>query len=336
MPVLQVYLHPEEDLKPDYRLSRESMNGLMRVLKRDQDHGWGYPLEILIFVYWLAHGISYRVAARAFSVPKSTVCRVVHRIAQSIMDSAHKVICYPKQEELEDIGKGFGRLAHHKAFDKAVGAVDGCLIRIKPPNLNKEDYFSYKQFYSIHMQAICDSSGRFLNIFTGFPGSVHDTRVLKNSPVYVNAEYPPPGYFILGDGGYPCIQWPIAIITPYKLPLQGRVEERFNNCHSRARSIIERAFGMMKARWRTTMFKAIEVKVAFCTQVVTACAFLHNVCLTHGDVLEPEDVDDQLPLPLPPGDALQEASGNMLRARLSAQVSAPLALQAHLFEHDYI
>ncbi|CAL9707207.1 unnamed protein product [Knipowitschia caucasica] len=188
------------------------------------------------------------------------------------------------------------------------------------------------------MQAICDSSGRFLNIFAGFPGSVHDTRVLKNSPVYVRAEYPPQGYFILGDGGYPCIQQPITIITPYKMPLHNRVEERFNYCHSRARSIVERAFGMMKTRWRTTMFKALEVKIAFCTQVVTACAFLHNVCLTHGDVLEPDRDDDQPPPPpMPPGDAGQsDARGIRLRERLSAQVSAPVVAQGYLMEHDYI
>lgn len=193
-------------------------------------------------------------AQSAFCVPKFTVCCVVHRIARRIKNIAGRVICYPHQDELDEIGQRFGRLARHTAFEKAVGAIDGCHIRIKPPNLNKKDYFNYKQFHSIQMQAICDSTGHFLNIFVGFPGSVHDTRVLKNSPLYVNAEYPPPDYFLLGDGGYPCIQSPITIITPYKLPLHGRIEERFNHCHSRACSIIERAFGMMKARWRATLF----------------------------------------------------------------------------------
>lgn len=84
------------------------------------------------------------------------------------------------------------------------------------------------------------------------------------------------------------------------------------------------------------MFKAMEVMMSFCTQVIVAFAFLCNGWLTHGDVLEPEGEDVQLPPPLPPGEAGQEASGNLLRARLCAQVSAPLALQAHLFEHDYI
>jgi len=66
---------------------------------------------------------------------------------------------------------------------------------------------------------------------------------------------------------------------------------------------------MMKACWRETLFKALEVTVGFCTQVVTACAFLHNVCRTHGDVLEPEPADDGPPQP-PTAESAQERSGN--------------------------
>lgn len=179
------------------------------------------------------------------------------------------------------------------------------------------------------MQAVCDSTGRFLNIFVGYSGSVHDTHVFKNSPLYCNAEYPPAGYFLLGDGGYPSIDRPIRVVTPYKLPLQGPVEERFNRCHSRGRIVIERAFGMMKARWRRTLFSALEVKVGFCTQVVIACAFLHNVCLSNGDVLEPDDAQDAeppLPPPLDTADPV-DRSAVQFRDRLAAQVSAPLGVQ---------
>lgn len=294
MPLLQIYFDAERDMRPDYRLNRKSVSNLIQILldTNPHDHGWGKHLEVLIFIYWLAHALSYRVTARTFSIPKSTVCRVVHKIAREIKAvAAGWVICYPRPDQLHAIGLGFAQLERHHAFQKAVGAIDGCHIRIKPPGRNKEDYFNYKQFYSIQMQAVCDSTGRFLNIFVGYLGSVHDTRVFKNSPLYYNAEYPPAGYFLIGDSGYPSIDKPIRVVTPYKLPLQGPVEERFNWCHSQGRIIIDRAFGMMKARWRRTLFSALEVKVGFCTEVVIACAFLHNVCLTNGDVLEPEDAE---------------------------------------------
>ncbi|KAK9541895.1 hypothetical protein VZT92_001912 [Zoarces viviparus] len=72
-------------------------------------------------------------------------------------------------------------------------------------------------------------------------GQTHDSRVLRHSPLYRRALSPPPGHFILADGGYPCLQHPLPLITPYKRPLQGVGAQRFNGHHSRARCIMERA-----------------------------------------------------------------------------------------------
>ena len=81
-------------------------------------------------------------------------------------------------------------------------------------------YINRKVFPSIQLQAICDHRGRFLDIFVGFSDSVHDARVLKNSPVYVRQLYPPEGKCILGDGGYPCLAAPMRLVTSYREPEQ--------------------------------------------------------------------------------------------------------------------
>ncbi|KAJ3610329.1 hypothetical protein NHX12_022422 [Muraenolepis orangiensis] len=65
------------------------------------------------------------------------------------------------------------------------------------------------------------------------------------------------------DGGYPCLQQPLPLITPYKRPIRGVAAQRFNGHHSRARSIIERAFGMMKTRFRAIFLQALEVNHTF-------------------------------------------------------------------------
>lgn len=91
------------------------------------------------------------------------------------------------------------------------------------------------------------------------------------------------GYFILADGGYPCLSEPMALITPYKQPVRGMAEQRFNYHHSRGRTIIERAFGMMKTRFRCIFLEALEVQTQFVPKVVTTCAVLHNICLGVGD-----------------------------------------------------
>ena len=53
--------------------------------------------------------------------------------------------------------------------------------------------------------------------------------------------------------------------------------------------MVERAFGMMKARWRATLFKVLELSPAFASDIITCCAFLHNLCLKTNDIMELED-----------------------------------------------
>lgn len=152
-------------------------------------------------------------------------------------------ISFPSPANLDNVGQ----LSGTPIPNKAVGAIDGCHIRIKPPSLHRLDYLNYQGFYSINIEAICDSSGEFLDIYVGYQGCVHDTCILKSSSFYTARRYPPNGYFILGDGGFLCLETPIFLITPYREPVNGRVQRKFNYHQSKGCSIVERAFGIMKA-----------------------------------------------------------------------------------------
>ena len=46
------------------------------------------------------------------------------------------------------------------------------------------DYYNRKGFYSIVLQAVIDSNGKFIDIFVGYPGSTHDSRIFRNSSLY--------------------------------------------------------------------------------------------------------------------------------------------------------
>ncbi|KAL7373508.1 hypothetical protein ABVT39_008327 [Epinephelus coioides] len=155
----------------------------------------------------------------------------------------------------------------------------------------------------------------------------------RNKACYYNYK----GYFLVGDGGYPCIEQPITIVTPFRRQLPGVMEERFNKVHGRAPSIIERSFGLMKARWRATLFKALEVRPHFVSEVALACTFLHNICLARRDVMEEEELQPEDPGPPAPADQrhMEESSGDHIRARLCAQVSAPQQRHNALVDHDY-
>ncbi|XP_017291565.1 putative nuclease HARBI1 [Kryptolebias marmoratus] len=251
-------------------------------------------------------------------MPHSTVHRIVHHITEEVVAVRHQVIHLPKNpEDLEVVSRGFAGLARHRAFVKAAGAIDGCHIRIKPPSgPDGQCYRNRKLFPSIILQAVCDHRGRFIDTYVGWPGSVHNSRV----------------HFILADGGYPCLQRPLPLITPYKRPLQGVGAQRFNTHHSRARSIIERAFGMMKTRFRVIFLQALEVHHTFVPHVITACCILHNICLSAGDVVAPEEEPEEDVAEDEREAGLEAVSGALWRDQLSAEVSA---LEEVPVDHDY-
>ncbi|KAJ8359113.1 hypothetical protein SKAU_G00156380 [Synaphobranchus kaupii] len=192
MPLLRTFFEDGSDTRPDFRLSRESLAKLMGMTKSDRRHGWGPAIENLVFLFWLASGTSYRVVSRAFGMPRATVHHVVHRVCEEVLAIRSRVILLPKMENLAEVGSGFAGLAGHPAFQKAVGAIDGCHVRIKPPS--GPDGQCYRNRKLFLLQAVCDHQGRFIDTYTGWPGSVHDSRVLRNSPLFTKEVYPPPGH----------------------------------------------------------------------------------------------------------------------------------------------
>lgn len=68
------------------------------------------------------------------------------------------------------------------------------------------------------LQAVCDADLRFIDCFVGYPGSVADIRVFRNSDlwhaVHENKNNFFPGEeFIIGDKAYPILGW---CLPPYR------------------------------------------------------------------------------------------------------------------------
>lgn len=94
----------------------------------------------------------------------------------------------------------------------------GTHIPILPPENNPKDYYNRKGFHSVVLQVLVDYEGRFMNIYVGWPGNVHDSRILVNYAVFergqagtlmpncakVIAGVPVP-VVILGDPAYPLL-----------------------------------------------------------------------------------------------------------------------------------
>ena len=68
-------------------------------------------------------------------------------------------------------------------FPSVLGCIDGTHIHISEPHKNHYDYFLYKMKFIVNVQAICACNGRFTDVDTKWPGSLHDARVFTNSEV---------------------------------------------------------------------------------------------------------------------------------------------------------
>ncbi|XP_067252674.1 putative nuclease HARBI1 isoform X1 [Chanodichthys erythropterus] len=174
VPILQLYFDEAADLRNDLRLSRQSILSLTAVIRLDSDHGWERDIEVLLFLFWLGHAASFRVVSRTFDIHKSSVHDIVHRVSSAIIRILRTVIAFPSGDDLVAVGEGFAQLAGSPAFSSAVGAIDGCHIRLKPPAATAQCYLNRKLFHSIQLQAITDHRGKFIDIFVEYPGSVHD------------------------------------------------------------------------------------------------------------------------------------------------------------------
>ena len=97
---------------------------------------------------------------------------------------------------------------------------------IKAPKTNPEDYFNRKHFYSYVMQGVVDSKGLYLSVSTGYPGRLHDTRVLRLSRLFdaaendlilveptVDVDGTTVRPLIVGDSAYPLKEW---LLCPFK------------------------------------------------------------------------------------------------------------------------
>ena len=130
----------------------------------------------------------------------------------------------------------------------------------------------------------------FLDVATGFPGSIHDSRLLRHTSLFENQEIltKPEDIIenarvrpmLLGDGGYPLRLW---IMRPYIFtPMMTPSERKFNNSLSSARVSVERGFGILKARWRC-LLKRLDCRVENISAVIITCFALHNFCQINGE-----------------------------------------------------
>ncbi|XP_067018487.1 putative nuclease HARBI1 [Acropora muricata] len=202
--------------------------------------------QIAVAVWALANQESCRQISDRFDVTMSSVTRCLRRVTKALVDVRGDFIQWPRGEQAIVVEEGFEEIS---GFPRVIGAVDGCHVPIRTPSEYPQSYLNRLKSHSIILQGTCDHKMLFTDIYVGWPGSVHDARVLRNSPLYQTAEHHFQGdSHLLGDSAYPLHRW---LLTPFRDNGHlSRQEVNYNNKHAKTRQTIERAFGLLKGRWR--------------------------------------------------------------------------------------
>ena len=248
------------------------------------------PLEkqLLVTLRYLCTPETYSSLSEKFDLSQSTCSDIVKRVCLAFCQVQRNIIVWPSQgEHVWRVQREFQEVC---GLYGILGAIDGCHIPIKPPADDEQSYFNRKQRHSVVLQGICDSSGKFTDVYAGWPGSVHDNRVLRNSPLFertlADRQVVFPGNtFIIGDPAYSPRSW---LAPTLKRSCQtNAAKKKYSATISKARVAIEVAFGHLKGRWRRLKF--IDAEIRHIPNLIVACCVLHNIC-----VMEKECAEDQI------------------------------------------
>lgn len=167
--------------------------------------------------------------------------------------------------------------------------MDGKHVKMYCPANGGSHYFNYKLYHSIILFALVDANYKFLYVDAGTNGRIGDAGVFAKSTLRsclldrsklnipegkcltgTNINQP---YVVLADDAFPLSY---NIMKPYPLTGISREERIFNYRLSRARRMVECAFGILVNRFRV-FTTAINLSPDKVTKLIMAACTLHNL-----------------------------------------------------------
>lgn len=236
---------------------------------------------------FLATGMSYRSLAFSFRMGLTTIREIVHTTCEALWRILQPLVMpQPTECMWKEIEKGFSTRWN---FPNAVGAVDGKHVVIQAPDNSGADFFCYKKCFSIVLLALVDAEKKFIFVDVGGYGKNSDASIfnsselgkkLQDGSLNIPSAKKLPGtdvylpHVIIGDEAFPLRT---NILRPYSRDgVHGKIHEKIYNYRiSRARNVVENAFGILVRR-----FRLFERKIALSQEhlilVILATCSLHN------------------------------------------------------------
>ena len=292
LPHLRV--HDPDAYRYYLRVDNELFNEILeRITPRidKQETNCRKPLEpglrLAITLRFLATGEAYKSMALNFRVGANTISKLVPETCEAIIQEyMNEVIqCPTTPDAWKAVADGF---SNQWNFHHTLGAIDGKHVGIQPPGNCGSLYYNYKGYHSIVLLALVDHNGKFMYIDVGANGSCSDAGIfqvthlrhaLETGAAGLPAAEPlpeddvPVPYFIVGDNAFPMREW---LQKPFPHRRLNNAQRNFNYRLSRARRVVENAFGMWANRFRVFL-TTINVHPKTVEKLVFASCIIHNI-----------------------------------------------------------
>nr|CAI5848642.1 unnamed protein product [Callosobruchus analis] len=211
-------------------------------------------VRLAICLRYLASGDSYRSLMYTFKISDSTISLIVPEVCNALNEVLKGYVKVPSTEaEWLKIAKEFDNQWN---FPHCIGALDGKHVQIQCPANSGSSFYNYKGTFSIVLMAIVNANYKFIYAHVGSQGRMSDG----------------------GDDAFPLTA---SIMKPFPVDVPvGSPRRIYNYRLSRARRIVENAFGLLSAVFRIFR-KPIAVKPDTTEALVFTCIHLHNFLRRH-------------------------------------------------------
>ncbi|XP_069582421.1 uncharacterized protein [Ranitomeya imitator] len=283
-----------QDFRNYLRMSEESfkiiLSAVTPLIQRcDTPMRAAVPVEerLAVTLRFLATGRSLQDLQFSAAVSRPFLSVVIPETCEAIVQSLRHYMEFPKTaDDWKRIGSDFDELWQ---FPNCGGALDGKHVRITQPANSGSFFFNYKGYFSVILMALVNANYEFVDVDVGMNGRVSDGGVFEHTSFgesLRNNELLLPlnedtkanlNFVFIADEAFPLHPHLLKPFAQRTLTPERRI---FNYRLSRARRVVENAFGIMANRFRV-FHTAINLKLPSIDIVVLACCVLHNFLRRH-------------------------------------------------------
>ncbi|XP_069587439.1 uncharacterized protein [Ranitomeya imitator] len=278
------------DFRNYLRMSEDSFNVLLAAVepyirRQNTQMRAAVPVDerLAVTLRFLATGRSMQDLHYSAAISRSLLSVIIPETCKAIVSVLHRsYMPFPQTpDDWKEISRGF---EEQWQFPNCGGALDGKHVRITQPPHSGSFYYNYKGYFSIILMALVNANYDFISVSVGINGRVSDGGVLEHTDfgerLKNNKLALPPNsdttenmnFVFVGDEAFPLHP---NLLKPFSQKTLTPERRIFNYRLSRARRVVENAFGIMANRFRV-FHTALNMKLTSIDSVVLACCVLHN------------------------------------------------------------